>query len=329
VRIEAAVENVRKRDLLMSNGFWTIFHGILGLGPQTVTLLNPDTGQRVNAVEHICAGGELRGLAFPQTKWGLDVQLGPPYVGQGHQDQFIAEMGQWNMKPDQKFVVFGKEYTYMDFANHSRMRARINANQELSWAVCLIPQYYGSDHAWTNEHGEHLTVEDILRYELDQSIDDAACGGTHRLFGYSWAYYFHLRQGGKTTGVWKDAVEKTAKYRDLAKKYQNADGSLSTNWFKGPGESADKGLRITTTGHTLEWLALALDDEEIKEQWVQDAANALAVAIMDMQGAPIEGGALYHATHGLLMYYARAFDPKKLGPADLFIPLPPPGTRGK
>jgi len=321
VRIESAVENIRKRDLLMSNGFWTIFHGILGLGPNTVTLLNPDTSQRVNAVEYICAGGELRGLAFPPTKHGLDVQTGPPYVGQGHQDQFISEMGQWGMKPTQKFIVFGKEYNYMDFVNHSKMRARTNANQELSWAVCLIPQYLGADHEWTNEHGERLSVEDLLRYELDASVEEAACGGTHRLFGYSWSYYFHLRQGGKTTGVWKDAVEKTAKYRDLAKKYQNADGTFSTNWFKGPGDSPDKGQRITTTGHTLEWLALALNDEEIKEEWVQNAANALSLTVLDMGITPIEGGALYHAVHGLLMYYARVYG-NKIGPSDLFIPLP-------
>src|SRR5262249_24321693 len=31
-RIESAVQNVRERDLLTTNGFWTVFHGILGLG---------------------------------------------------------------------------------------------------------------------------------------------------------------------------------------------------------------------------------------------------------------------------------------------------------
>jgi hypothetical protein len=327
-RIEAAIENVRGRDLLMSNGFWTIFHGILGLGPKTVMLRNEETGQKVNAVEYICAGGELRGLAFPITKHGLDVQMGPAYVGQGHQDQFIAEMGQWGMKPDQKFIVQGREFTYMDFANESRMRARVNANQELSWAICVVSQFYGTNHAWTNARGEHLTLEDLVRYEVDAPIEEAACGGTHRLFGYYWAYYMHLRQGGKTTGVWNDVVAKTRKYIDLAKKYQNADGSFSTSWFRGPGDNADKGQRITTTGHTLEWLALVLSDEEIKEGWVADAANALSLTILDLQNEAIEGGALYHAVHGLLMFYARVHGPK-LGPTDLFIPLPPKEARPK
>src|SRR5262245_39795776 len=127
-RIESAIENVERRDLQMSNGFWTVFHGILGMGPKT-TLLDPATGKRVNALDHICAGGELRGLRFIPTNNGLDVQMGPQFVGQGHQDQFIAEMAQWGMPADRKFVVAGKDYTMMDFVRHSQMRARLTDNQ--------------------------------------------------------------------------------------------------------------------------------------------------------------------------------------------------------
>src|SRR5262245_167801 len=48
-RIEAAIDNIRRRELLTTNGFWTIFHGILGLGP-SVMLRNPSTDERINAV---------------------------------------------------------------------------------------------------------------------------------------------------------------------------------------------------------------------------------------------------------------------------------------
>src|SRR4051794_2850986 len=51
-RVRAAVENVRKRDLRMSNAFWTVFHGILGLGPG-VELVDDTTGARVRALDHI------------------------------------------------------------------------------------------------------------------------------------------------------------------------------------------------------------------------------------------------------------------------------------
>jgi hypothetical protein len=323
-RIEAAIENVRERELLTTNGFWTVFHGILGLGP-TVMLRNPETGERVNAVDYICSGGDMRGLEFIQTKEGLDVRnwAGGQGVGQGHQDQFIAEMAQWGMPANQKFTVYGKEYSYMDFVHHTQMRARVTKNQELSWAILIIGQYLGIDISWTNLYGESLHYEDIVRYELDASVEQAPCGGTHRLFGLSWAYHLHLAKGGKKEGVWKDIRDKTIKYRDLAKRYQNPDGALSTNFFKEPGNAPDKQLRISSTGHMLEWLSLALPDDQLKEPWVQEAANALSLMILDLQGSPIESGALYHAVHGLLIYHARLYGGFTGGSPGPLIHVPP------
>lgn len=327
-RIERAIEHVRRRDLLISNGFWTVFHGILGLGP-SVTLYNPDTKERVNAVDYIAGGGKLRGLDFIQTDHGLDVRIGPMMVGQGHQDQFVCEMTQWGMKPDKKFIVHGKEYTFMDFVRHSQARARLTENppQELGWTIVIVAQHLGLDVAWTNAHGEKLRLEDLLRYELDAPMDTAACGGTHRLFGLSWVYHLHLTKGGEKTGIWKEILDNTIKHRDLAKKYQNPDGSFSTEFFRGPGNAADKQLRINTSGHTLEWLALALPDDQLKQPWVEEAANAVALMILESQDSPIEGGSLYHAVHGLIIYHDRLYGAP--GTPELPLPLPPKGALDK
>ena len=326
-RIFSAIESARTRDLLTTHGFWTVFHGILGLG-LSVTLQNPETGQKFNALDYIAAGHEVRGLQFIQTKFGLDVRNGYDFVGQGHQDQFIAEMAQWGIAADKKFVVNGKDYTYMDFVRHAQMRAKVTSNQELSWAIVVIGQYLGTDISWTNGDGEKLTYEDVVRYELNQPIESpsVACGGTHRLFGLTWAYYHHLRNGGRTTGIWKDVVEHSRKYEKLAKKFQNPDGSFSTNHFRERGNAPDIKARISTTGHILEWLALSLSDQELREPWVQEAANSLADMFLTVQDQEVEGGAMYHAVHGLILYYARVYDAERLGPNRPFLPLPPSNT---
>jgi hypothetical protein len=303
-RIERAIEQVRRRDLLTSNGFWTVFHGILGLGPST-TLLNPETGVRVNALDYICRGGELRGLQFIPTKHGLDVQMGPLFVGQGHQDQFVAEMAQWGIPLDRKFVVHGREYAFRDFVEHTKMRARVNAHQELSWAILVIGQYHGVDYSWTNGSDEKLHLEDLVRAELQIDMDRAPCGGTHHLFGLTWVYYLRLRQGGQTEGVWKEVAERLKRYQQAARSCQNGDGSFSTNFFRPRGDARDPQLRMNSTGHILEWLSLWLSDRELKEPWVQDAANALALMFEEIHDAPMDGGSLYHAAHGLLLYHAR------------------------
>jgi hypothetical protein len=321
-RIEAALRQVKERDLLTTNSFWTVFHGILGTGPET-TLLDPVTNRRVNAIQYIREGGEVRGLEFIPTKWGLDVRTGPQFVGQGHQDQFIAEMAQWGMPADTKFVVNGKDYTFADFVNHTKMRARVTQNQELSWAIIIIGQYLGTDLHWTNGYGEELNFEDVVRYELNQPVDSAACGGTHRLFGLTWVYHLHLRRGGQKVGVWKDVAAKFLDYEGRAHRFQNPDGTFSTKYLAGPGNVRDPQIRIGSSGHVLEWLALALPDAELREPWVQDAANAVALLILDAQGTAVESGALYHAAHGLRLYHDRVFGAPSTEKRPSHVPLPP------
>jgi hypothetical protein len=323
-RVEAAIRNVRQRQLSTTNAFWTVLHGILGLGPD-VTLTDRTTRKRIKALDYICQGGNVRGLKFHTTPFGVEVITTRDGLGQGHQDQFIAEMAQWNMPTDRQFLVHGREFTFEDFIRQSQMQARVTANQELSWTLVIIAQYRGTDAVWTNAFNEKLHFEDLLRAELAAPVETAPCGGTHRLFGLSWAYHLHLQKGGKDDGLWRQVPEKTRHFRDVARRSQNPDGSLSTNFFRSPGNSSDKDLRINTTGHIVEWLALALTDEELRQQWVQDAVNALALMILDRQGAPIDSGSMYHAVHGLHLYHARVFD-RKFCPAELLVPLPPGGT---
>jgi hypothetical protein len=321
-RIEAAIAQVKARNVLTTHGFWTVFHAILGLGPE-LTLYNEATQERINALEYITRGGEMRGLRFIPSPYGLDVQMGPQYVGQGHKDQFAAEMAQWGMKGDQKFIVNGKAYTFLDFVRYSQMNSRTKNPEELSWAIILIAQYIGLEASWTNVDGDKLTLQDCVRYELKEPIVGAACGGTHRLFGLAWVYHLHLLQGGRTEGVWKDLADHQRKYVELAKKFQSSDGSFSTSFFEQRGNAPDRSLKINTTGHTFEWLALTLTDAELREGWVQDAANALALLILEAKEENIEGGLLYHAAHGLIIYHARVYAPQKLGPGGVPIPLPP------
>jgi hypothetical protein len=154
------------------------------------------------------------------------------------------------------------------------------------------------------------------------NVEQAACGGTHRLFGLNWAYNLHLRNGGKTEGVWKDLVDEQARYQHLAWKYQNPDGSFSTEFFRGRGTMPDKQLCMNTTGHILEWLAYSLPESELRKEWMERAVNRLALMFLEIQNQSMEGGTLYHAAHGLRIYHERVFG-EGLGAQKPFLVLPP------
>jgi hypothetical protein len=322
-RIDAAIEQVKRRDMLTTNGFWTVFHGILGLGP-SVTLKDPATSKRINALDYISGGGEVRGMRFVPMADGLDVETRPgTFISQGHQDQFVAEMVEWGVAPERPFLVEGREFTFRDFLRYSKMRASLKTQQELEWALVIIGTHYGTDIRWKNAAGEELRFEDLVQSELDKEVDKAACGGTHRLFGLTWVYHLHLRDGGKTEGVWKAVADRLADYKRKAHELQNPDGSFSTEFFRGRGNASDSQLRMNTTGHIFEWLALALTDDELQERWVRDAASALAMMFLDIQDKPMEGGTMYHAVHGLLLYSARVYGADKLGASAPHLVLTP------
>lgn len=320
-RIEAALTNVRERTLLRTNAFWTVFHAILGLGLD-VEIEDWRTGEKEKALDYICAGKELRGLVFQPTLHGVDVVTLRDSQGQGHQDQFIAEMAQWSMPADKAFKVQGNDYKFLDFVKHSQMRASVKDNQELSWAVIVVSQYLDPKGPWTNARKETLRLEDMIQYEARESVEKAPCGGTHRLFGLTWCYHLHLMRGGKTEGVWKEVVERTREYAQRARQFQGPDGFFSTASFEKRDFSPDRQLRLNTTGHIFEWLALALPDDELKAGWMQEAASALSRLILEMEGSPMDSGSMYHAAHGLYIYHARVYG-GDFAPKSLKIPLPP------
>ncbi len=336
-RVEAALKNIHDRDLEISHSFWTIFHGILGMGFDS-TLLDRTTGKKYNAIEFVRegrkeAGKGIRGLKFLPLPEGVDVQIGPIGAGQGHQDQFASEMAQWGMKADAVFIIDGKEYTFLDFARYSKARASALKRehpdgdtriQELGWAIIMIAEYFGVDTPpWTNKFKEEVSLEKLIGTELQVFMPKAACGGTHSLFGLTWVYFRHLEKGGKTDGVWKDVAAHLRKYADQAKKFQNSDGSFSSEYVNEGGLAEDADRRINTTGHTLEWLALYLPDDELKAQWVQDAVMALCKMVLDRSDEDIDGGSLYHATHGLHIYYDRVFDTPNSKKGQTVIPMRP------
>lgn len=335
-RMDAAFDLIIKRKLNVDHGFWTVFHGILGLGPE-LELYDPKTDKPImKALDYIRLGHKMNGLRFDNRGQGLDVFTASDetrFFAQGHQDQFVCEMAQWGVPKSLPFKVDGKDYTFADFVNYTKLRASVTRKQELAWALLIIAEYEGTALNWTNQFNETLTVEDMVRHELDSPLDPEetikigqpalACGGTHRLYGLSWALHVHLKKGGKLTGIWKKTSEKLATLKTSVKNSRNPDGSFSTNYFARKGDDTNPALRLSTTGHTFEWLALACTDKELREPWMEQAANYLTELIHKMKDEPIDGGAIYHAVHGLLIYYARIYGTEKLGPYTPYVVLGP------
>ena len=106
----------------------------------------------------------------------------------------------------------------------------------------------------------------LIETELDYDVNESPCGGSHRMVGLCMALNKCKAQGGKIEGgcgrSFDDRVKELVR---RAKEYQNADGSLSSEFFVRPSESADIAKAIGAAGHVLEFVLVASDDEQIKE----------------------------------------------------------------
>jgi len=146
-----------------------------------------------------------------------------------------------------------------------------------------------------------------VREELQQPIRNAACGGTHRLMGFSYAVNKRIQRGKSITGEFRRAQIFLADYHRYTFTLQNADGSFSTEWFNRRGSNPDVDRRLKTSGHVLEWLSFSLSDEELRNPRMVKAVNYLSGILLADESRTWEVGPLCHSLHALRIYQRRVF----------------------
>jgi hypothetical protein len=303
----------QRRLNLDQHAAWQILHGALPFGMH-YKVYNGDT--EVGAVQWVLDGHHMNGWSarhgekdLPHGRQGLQmlVESGSK-TGQGHDDQWLAVLSQCGLPLDQKVIFQGDEYIMEDILQQAMWD--VYPGKECSWTAIALTNYLEDiDTEWKASDGKTWTLEKIVAMEAEQNLNQSACGGSHRLIGMTMALKRYRSEGRKLTGGWAAADEVIKESIDTIRRFQQSDGSLSTNYLLRAGTSADLALRINTTGHTLEFLALALDDKQLKEPWVTHAVVALCELFEQTKAVNLECGSLYHATHGLIEYYERRFGP--------------------
>jgi hypothetical protein len=133
------------------------------------------------------------------------------------------------------------------------------------------------------------------------------CGGAHRLVGLARALRAKERLKLPDSQVWDDArriVERSI--RDI-EEMRSGDGSLSSHYLERAGSSRDLGLTLASSGHLLEFLANAMDEEELRQPWVEQAAARLCEIFEATATVDLDCGAFYHGLNGLRVYRNRRF----------------------
>ncbi|MFP6618851.1 MAG: hypothetical protein VB877_05865 [Pirellulaceae bacterium] len=280
---------------------WSVMHTLIAYGVDTQVYAD---SKKVNAIGWLCWNQPCYGQRIfytrndkIRTRQGVGVE--------GHEGQFLSMLAQSRVKADYPMKVDGGDFTVMDLVRHEQASCR--AGTELTFKLIGLTHYLPSDAKWENDLGEEWDMERLIAEELKQSVIGSACGGTHRLLGYSYAVRKREQRGEPMTGQWARANQYVKDFHDYTFRLQNENGSFSANWSEGRGDWGNIDRRMDTTGHTLEWMAFSLQPEQLKDPRVVKAVAYLSQLMYEHRSHEWEIGPRGHALHALAIYNQRMF----------------------
>ena len=246
---------------------WQIMHGLLALR-QDYRIKRK--GEKVSALDWVSQGATYRGEPwFQKTRYGGRAHpFSRPKVFEGHPNQTLAILAMADVPADHKLVTTGTQtITVKDLVRNAQME--VKTGEEVTWTLWALSHYLGPDASWRNKNGESWSIERMVRIQTQEPVSRAACGGSHGLFALTFARNVYLKSGKPLRGVWLAADQKIQRYIREAQANQNRDWSFSTNYFSGRRYSRDFETRLNTSGHTLEFLVLALPKKRLNERWIR------------------------------------------------------------
>lgn len=302
-KVEQAIAIAQKRYLESEkHSPWEIYHGMLAFRKDYQLKKND---KPVNALEWISSG-----VFFEKEPWFQKTEFGgrahrytKSNAFEGHKNQSLAILAMADVPLDHQFQTPDGPITVADIVRDAQME--IKENEEVTWSLWGLIHYLGPDATWLNKAGEEWRIEDLVYMQNETLSNDSACGGTHALFALSYARNTYQNSGQRLRGYWLEADQKIKRYIEEAKALQNSDGSFSYEYFFQKSESQTFEERLETTGHTLEFLMMALPEKRLNEEWVRKAVSLLANDIIANQDEPVDFSALYHAIDGLVIYRNR------------------------
>lgn len=278
---------------------WAVMHALLAFGSD-YEMIGPKG--RVNAIGWMCHNGLCKTQRIFTPRGNGFV----PNVGggvQGHQGQFLAILAQCQVPPDYPIQIGDRKFTVQDLVYYEMATCR--ERSELTFKLIGLSYYVDSNKQWRSNDGKVWSVQKLIQEELAQPIVGAACGGTHRLMGYTFAIKQRVLQGQPLEGQYLRAAKFVNEFIDYTWKLQNPDGSFSTNWYESRGNEPKDERKVQTTGHMLEWLMFTVGDEQLQTERVEKAIDFLLKHIDDNKAHRWPIGPRGHATRALALYEKR------------------------
>jgi hypothetical protein len=292
----------QRPENVASRSPWGCMHWMIAYGVDAELIAG---NRKVNAIGYLNYNGVCNGQQlFYTSDSRMQTNIGPGV--QGHAGQYLAMLAQSRVKTNYPMLIDGQKFTVADLIEHEKITCR--PQTELTFKLIALTHYLKSDEKWKSHDGQDWDIPRLIKEELAQPIIGAACGGTHRMTGFSYAVRKREQRKEPITGQWLRAKKFIEDYHEYAFKLQNPDGSFSTNWFAGRQDEGAAGRRLETTGHITEWLAYSLAKDELTDPRMLKVVDYLTNLLMENRQEKWGIGPLGHGLHALAIYDERMFE---------------------
>ncbi len=286
---------------------WEIVHLALGLGEAAVLLDESALERRtISAIDYFRQGGPyVSDFIYARTgdrvRMKRSVHLGDI---ERHPNQFLAYFAQLEIPPDMEMHAGPETFQVSDMVNTAIKS--YDPAAESTFTLMALAAYGPTDSPWVNEFGQTFDLESLVHAELTTDGGPLPCGGAHRMFALATALRRAQATSAPDSETWRRCRQSIGQEIVRVQSSQADDGSLS---FSTPTDSNDRltidERKMHASGHTLEWLLVALDDSEFDEAWLQHAVRFLCASVHDAASHPPNPSTWFHAVHALRMYQNR------------------------
>lgn len=286
------------------NNCWEVMHWIIAYGVNSQLRSGGPKGPPINSIGWLCYGNRCAGQALIQLEQGRIAAAKGPRV-QGHYGQFLAILAQSKVMKNYPMRAGSRTFTVADLIETEKLGCEEGI--ELTFKLIALSHYLDLNETWRNKAGQDWSVSKLVREEIKAPIRGAACGGTHRLMGLSYAVHQRQKRGEPIDGQFRRAEKYVRDFHAYTFAHQNSDGSFSTEWFKGRGNRTDLERRLQTTGHILEWMVYSAPPELLRDPRLVKAVDYLAGILAAQPDRAWSIGPLGHGLHALALYDERMF----------------------
>ena len=193
---------------------------------------------------------------------GVRIRWGKQAGGSVHHDHWLASLTEAGVPLNEPVFTPAHHQKSINAVLQQALRDFRLDEREVEWSAMAFGLWIPPQKTWTTSDGRQLSFDLLARRLMRGARNGGVCQGTHRIYSMALLVRLDDEFSILSPEVRGEVLDDLRKIRDLLIVSQFKDGHWPSNWPEGE-EAVKKPIddplyrKVISTGHHLEWLAIA------------------------------------------------------------------------